>query len=242
MCTALTAIGLVPSEQLAVELLALAYVAPFGVATAALAYGAAAGDKTIGRTATTILTAGFAVGLGGLGGVLAGAVGTAVGATTQGAVLPAVVVSLATTGALLALRAPWQRSLERRLDPDRAAVRSWISGTDAADVLEALRRLDAGAAPRGAPDATAALASLSPREREVLDLLSRGLSNAAIAAVLVVSERTVDTHVRSIFGKLDLGVDSAVNRRVQAAAHWIRASTGTTDSGASTDARRRDPS
>jgi DNA-binding NarL/FixJ family response regulator len=46
--------------------------------------------------------------------------------------------------------------------------------------------------------------SLTPREREVAALVARGLMNRQIAAELVIGERTVETHVANVLGKLGL--------------------------------------
>jgi DNA-binding NarL/FixJ family response regulator len=60
------------------------------------------------------------------------------------------------------------------------------------------------AAATGQPAIHRDLAGLTPREREVLTLMGRGLSNAEIAAALTLSEATVKTHAAHIFGKLSL--------------------------------------
>jgi DNA-binding NarL/FixJ family response regulator len=68
------------------------------------------------------------------------------------------------------------------------------------------------------------LDELSAREREVLELMAEGRSNAGIAARLVITERAVEKHVTSIFQKLRLPAASADHRRVLAVLTHLRAS------------------
>ena len=57
---------------------------------------------------------------------------------------------------------------------------------------------------------------LTPREREVLELVAEGKSNTSISRQLVITERTVETHMRAIFRKLAIDEDDGSHRRVLA--------------------------
>jgi DNA-binding NarL/FixJ family response regulator len=67
------------------------------------------------------------------------------------------------------------------------------------------------------------LADITAREREVLALMAEGRSNGAIAEQLVVTERAVEKHVTSIFGKLGLTPAAEDHRRVLAVLAYLRA-------------------
>jgi DNA-binding NarL/FixJ family response regulator len=66
------------------------------------------------------------------------------------------------------------------------------------------------------------LDELTPRERDVLELMAQGRSNAGIAEVLVVTESAVEKHVRHIFGKLGLRSADGDHRRVLAVLAYLR--------------------
>jgi DNA-binding NarL/FixJ family response regulator len=66
------------------------------------------------------------------------------------------------------------------------------------------------------------LAALTERERRVLALMAQGRSNSALSMELVLSGKTVEAHVRSIFTKLNLAPDAGDHRRVLAVLAFLR--------------------
>ena len=68
-----------------------------------------------------------------------------------------------------------------------------------------------------------ALGALTDREREVLSLMAEGLTNNAIASRLVLTDRTVEGHVRSVLMKRDLPAGEDAHRRVLAVIAYLRA-------------------
>ena len=94
------------------------------------------------------------------------------------------------------------------------AVRQVAGGGTAMDpeVVGQLLNRRAGDAP---------VASLTPREREVLSLMAEGRSNAAIAARMFISEKAVGKHTNSIFTRLGLPPSEDDNRRVLAVLAYL---------------------
>lgn len=82
------------------------------------------------------------------------------------------------------------------LVPVGFCVASWVAGRQV--------RIHAGSASQAPTISDSALASLSPREREVVGLIAHGRSNKEIAGELFISEATVKTHVARVLTKLDL--------------------------------------
>jgi DNA-binding NarL/FixJ family response regulator len=99
------------------------------------------------------------------------------------------------------------------------------------DFLQSIRRVASGGTVidpdvvaqllgrRHAPDP---LEELTPREREVLSLMAEGRSNHGICEKLVLSPKTVETHVSSIFAKLRLPAEQDDHRRVLAVLTFLR--------------------
>ncbi|HTU86509.1 MAG TPA: response regulator transcription factor [Solirubrobacteraceae bacterium] len=104
--------------------------------------------------------------------------------------------------------------------------------TEVADFLETLERIAGGGSvidPALVRELVAArrihdpLSDLTPRERQVLELMAQGRSNAGIARELWVSEGTVHKHVRSILSKLPLSETQDDHRRVLAVITFLQA-------------------
>lgn len=105
---------------------------------------------------------------------------------------------------------------------------------DVEDFIAALRRVAAGGTALD-PEVVAQLLirrtgdpleALTPRERDVLELMAEGRSNGGIAEALVVSESAVAKHVNAIFTKLDKSQTESPHRRVVAVLQFLAASKG----------------
>ena len=102
---------------------------------------------------------------------------------------------------------------------------------DPAEFVDAARRVAAGGTALdpevvsqllGGRGADSRLSELTPREREVLELIAEGRTNAAIAEALVVTHSAVEKHISNIFWKLDLPASDADHRRVLAVLAYLQ--------------------
>lgn len=105
---------------------------------------------------------------------------------------------------------------------------------DRAAVLDSLRRVVAGECVvdpyivgrlLGRERVRDPLAALSDRERQVLEHIAEGFTNAEIARRLSIAERTVEVHTTQVFAKLGLEDDARTNRRVMAVLTYLRSAT-----------------
>jgi DNA-binding NarL/FixJ family response regulator len=103
----------------------------------------------------------------------------------------------------------------RDIDEFVAAVRRVAEGGSALDPIIVSTLLS-----RQRPDDP--IAQLSPREREILELMAVGSSNQGIADKLVITVRAVEKHVSNIFDKLDLPSTGSQSRRVLAVLTFLR--------------------
>jgi DNA-binding NarL/FixJ family response regulator len=102
--------------------------------------------------------------------------------------------------------------------------------TDIAEFDEAVRRVASGGTALdpevvrqliGNRGQSSVLDRLTPREREVLELMAEGHSNNALAQHLSITERAIEKHVSAIFTKLDLPPSQAHHRRVLAVVTYL---------------------
>jgi DNA-binding NarL/FixJ family response regulator len=102
--------------------------------------------------------------------------------------------------------------------------------SDVTQFVEAVRRVAAGGTAMDPEVITQLLsrhgrdkpvASLTPREREVLELMAEGRSNAAIAGRMFITEKAISKHTNNIFAKLGLPPSEDDNRRVLAVLAYL---------------------
>ncbi len=126
-----------------------------------------------------------------------------------------------------------ERYAAELLDGDVAGVGYLLKDRviDVNQFLEALRRVAAGGSAvdaevisqiLGRSRRASELDRLTPREREVLELMAEGLSNAGIADRLIVSGGAVEKHISNVFMKLDLEPGEGAHRRVLAVLRYLR--------------------
>lgn len=112
----------------------------------------------------------------------------------------------------------WAYLLKQSI-PDLETVIRAIDGTKAGMVV-----LDPAVVLNLRPNAGSPIASLSPRQREVLELIAQGYTNAAIAAHLTLTEKSVETYINGIYHALGVSSDRNVHARVKATLFYLQES------------------
>ncbi|MEV0809276.1 response regulator transcription factor [Micromonospora sp. NPDC050200] len=131
---------------------------------------------------------------------------------------------------VLALSQYVERLYARELLSDRSGAVGYLLKDRVGDVrqfVDAIRQVATGGTVMD-PEVVAqllhqrdTLTSLTPRERDVLRLMAEGHSNAAIAADMVITEKSVSNHINTLFAKLGLPPSSSHHRRVLAVLAYL---------------------
>lgn len=103
--------------------------------------------------------------------------------------------------------------------PDLGELIRAIQGSKAGMVV-----LDPAVLANLRPRRNSAVARLTPRQQEVLQLIAEGHNNAAIAQRLVLSEKTVETYINSIYQELNLSKEPEIHARVKATLLYLESS------------------
>ena len=109
--------------------------------------------------------------------------------------------------------------LLKQTAPDLATVVRAIQGSKSGMVV-----LDPAVVSNLRPKQGSALARLNPRHQEVLELLAQGYNNAAIAQLLKLSRKSVETYINAIYQELHLSHEQDINARVKATLLYLEGS------------------
>ncbi len=114
----------------------------------------------------------------------------------------------------------WSYLLKQSV-PDIATVVRAIEGSKQGMVV-----LDPAVMSGLRPKQNSSIARLTPRQLEVLELIAQGYNNAAIARRLVLTEKSVETYISSIYQHLDLTGEQEIHARVRATLVYLQESQG----------------
>jgi len=109
--------------------------------------------------------------------------------------------------------------LLKQTAPDLATVVRAIQGSKSGMVV-----LDPAVVSNLRPKQGSALARLNPRHQEVLELLAQGYNNAAIAQLLKLSRKSVETYINAIYQELHLSHEQDIHARVKATLLYLESS------------------